>query len=188
MNTFKEIFSKYDTDKTENFSDAYEECLTPIRNNIKLIFEIGVNRGGSTKAWKEFFPNALIVGIDINPECHFEEDRIKIEIGNGADPQFINSLLYRYGRPDIVIDDGSHFSSDIKSSFNFLYKHTRYCYIIEDLGTQFHSFGNGFYINDNEPATNMIHHVTDQLLSGQSSEYSSLKIYYSICFIFKRSI
>jgi hypothetical protein len=185
-NTFKEIFIKYDTDKTDSYGDAYEECFTPIRNDIKLIFEIGVNRGGSVRAFKEFFPNAIIVGIDINPDCFFTDpdQRIKIEIGNANQKNFIDYLINKYGNPDIVIDDGSHCSSDMKDSFNLLYEHTRICYVIEDYCVQTPNFQNGAYINDGIPATIIIHDMINKLLFNQSFA-KSIKIFYSICFFFK---
>ncbi|MHA1342372.1 MAG: hypothetical protein ACTSQG_00165 [Promethearchaeota archaeon] len=183
-NSFKQIFEKYDTDKAINYSKAYNNHLTPIRKDIKLIFEIGVNRGGSVRAWKEFFPNALIVGIDIDPQTYFEEERIRIEIGSGTDKDFMTALIKKYGEPDIIIDDGSHFSSDIKASFALLYDSVKTCYIIEDYGTQFPYHLNGFYINDDAPATSIIHKKIDQLLFGLDA-CKSIQIYYSIAFIFK---
>ena len=184
-NIFRSIFQKYDTDKTEPFSDAYNQLFAPIRDKIKLIFEIGVNRGGSVKAWKEFFPHAVIVGIDIGQYTYFEDDRIKIEIGSGSDENFINSLLEKYGTPDIVIDDGSHFSSDIKKSFQILIDKTKLCYVIEDYGTQTPSYKNGFYINDGSPATNILVDNIEKLLLHNKC-FHAIHVFYSIAFFFKK--
>jgi hypothetical protein len=183
-NLFKSIFKNCDTDKADNYSDAYENAFLSIRENIKLVFEIGVCRGGSVHGFRDYFPNALIVGIEIDQQYFFDnEDRIKIEIGDATDKNFISSLIQRYGYPDIVIDDGSHFSKDIKMSFDLLYPHVRTCYVIEDYGTQFPGFWNGFYINDGVPATSIIHKKTDELLS-QKNICKSIMIYHSIAFIF----
>ena len=66
MNIFREIFSKYDTDKVNgSYELAYEDCFAQIRENVELVYEIGVNRGGSVQAWREYFPNAFIVGLEI---------------------------------------------------------------------------------------------------------------------------
>ncbi len=184
-NIFKSIFQNYDTDKTENFSDAYENHFTPIRNDVHLIFEIGVNRGGSARAWKEFFPNAIIVGIDIGQHTYFEEDRIHIEIGDASKKEIIHDILQKYGDPDIVIDDGSHFSEDIKQSFRYLYNHTKFCYVIEDYGTQNKDYSDGFYITDGEPATNILFDkINDLLLNNESCK--SVHVYYSIAFIMQQ--
>ena len=188
MNTFKEIFSKYDTDKTDNFSEAYNQLFTPIRNDIQLIFEIGVNRGGSIRAWKEFFPNAKIVGMDIEPNTYFEDDRISIEIGDASDKFFALNMIKKYGYPDILIDDGSHFSSDIKKSLEIFFPYVKKCYVIEDIGTQTNLYKNGFYINDNAPATNNVCENAVSLMCQKDFDIKSIHIYYSICFMFKKEI
>jgi len=190
-NVFKAVFSKYDTDKTTphgngdvGYEKAYEECFGNIREHVKLIFEIGVNRGGSVRGWKEYFPTAQIVGIEVMPGSYFEEDRIAIEIGSGTDELFVPFLLTKYGHPDIVIDDGSHLSSDIKASFDLLFPNTLFCYVIEDLVTQQSSFEGGMYINDGVPATTIIHKAVDEILLSPQS-YRSIRIYHAISFFFK---
>lgn len=187
MNAFKEIFSKCDTDKISagHYEDGYEECFGDIRNDIKLIFEIGVNRGGSVRGWKEYFPNAIVVGMDINGGCYFEDDRIKIEICDATNVKSLSDIIEKYGSPDIVIDDGSHFSSHIKESFNYLYPFAKICYVLEDLGSQYKSFENGWYVNDGIPATILAHQKIDELLQ-RIGDCKSIKIYNSICFLFKQ--
>jgi hypothetical protein len=183
-NEFYEIFKNCDTDKAQNYSTAYFETIGDIRQDIKLLFEIGVCRGGSARGFRKYFPNAVIVGIDIDPNSYFEEPGINIEIGDAANEQFINSLIDKYGLPDIVIDDGSHFSSDIKKSFQLLYDKTKTCYVIEDYGTQFFEFRNGFYINDGQPATNILTDHVNSLLF-KPGFCKAIHIYHSICFIMK---
>ena len=185
-NIFKSIFSKYDTNKVDpgGYEYAYEEVLSPIREKIKLLIEIGVNRGGSVRAFKEYLPNSLIVGLEINKSSFFDDDRIKIEMGNATNKYFIDMILDKYGNPDVVIDDGSHFSRDIKTSFTLLYPHTKICYVIEDLGTQSYNFEKGFYINDHIPATIIAHQEIDKLLLYEDTSRRSVKVYRSICFFF----
>jgi hypothetical protein len=184
-NIFKSIFSKCDTDKvTAGYEVAYEEVFSPIREKINLLFEIGVCRGGSVRGFKEYFPNATIVGMEINPKYFFKEDRIKVELGNATNKDFIKMILTKYGNPDIVIDDGSHFSRDIKTSFNLLYPYTKICYVIEDYSTQTKSFQSGYYVNDNIPATTIVHQEVDKLLLDLGTSKNSIKIYRSICFFF----
>lgn len=172
------------TNKHESYNGVYEDAFCNLYpEDIKLVFEIGVNAGGSSRGFKRYFPNALIVGIEIDPKWKFSEDRIVVEIGSGSDADFVNSLISKYGEPDIVIDDGSHFSTDIKKSFNILYDRTKYCYVIEDYGVQYKSYENGYYINDNIPATNIMFDKINELMVSRSM--SSIKIYHSICFFFK---
>jgi hypothetical protein len=179
-NKFQEIFSKYDTDKTF-YSEAYEECFGHIRDDVQLVFEIGVNRGGSMRAWKEYFPNALIVGLEKNSHCFFEEERISIEIGNATKQNFIDAVMNKHGWPDIVIDDGSHKSRDIKASYELLHRYTQRYYVIEDLSVQTPDVKNGFYINDGEPATSVIYKEAEKLLLYRNY-CKSIKVYHSIVF------
>jgi hypothetical protein len=183
MKSFTEIFMKCDTDKAQ-YHDAYEDCFSNTREDVELLFEIGVCRGGSVRGFREYFSNALIVGIDIDPLCYFEEDRIEIEIGDATKKEYIDSLIMKYGRPDIVIDDGSHFSKDIKESFELLYPHVCICYVIEDCGKQYREFRNGFYINDGIPATTIIHNKIDELLFNKNI-CKRIYINHSICMVFK---
>ena len=187
QNPFKEIFSKYDSNKQDEYDEAYWHSFKSIRDDVKLIFEIGVFNGGSVKGWKDFFPNAIVVGIDIRPETFFvdPDNRIFIEIGNATDPEFVKSLLAKYGDPDIVIDDGSHLSSDMKAAYNLLYGNTKICYAIEDYGVQFKEFSNGHFINDGVSATCIAHTHVDNLLYQKNSTVKTIKFYHSICLIFK---
>ena len=185
MNTFISIFSKYNTNKAIDYGYIYDQALTPYRENIKLLFEIGVCNGGSTRGFKEFFPNAIIVGFDIDPISYFKEDRINIRIGNATTPAVINAAIAEFGCPDITLDDGSHRSADIKATYKLLYPHTKFCYIIEDLGTQYVTFENGSFINDGVPATNIVHSKIDELIKYKDCEYKKIIIGHSCCLFYK---
>ena len=183
VNKFEEIFSKYDTDKVA-YSQAYEECFGNIREDIQLLFEIGVNRGGSVRAWKEYFPNALIVGMDKNGHCYFEENRIKIEIGNACHGHFIGQVMAKYGWPDVVIDDGSHRSKAIKKSFDLLYQYTQTHYIIEDLAMQSPDVQGGYFLNG-PPTMSVIIQEAEKLLLYRNAWCRSIRVYHSICLFIK---
>jgi len=184
LDSFFDIFSKYpETDKARNYSEAYETSFLGKREDVKLLFEIGVNNGGSVRGFKEFFPNAKIVGIEIDPRFYFEDERISVEIGSATDSNFINGLLEKHGLPDVTIDDGSHRSADIKETYRLLYDKTKTCYVIEDYGTQYKEFEGGGYITDGVPATNIAHNHVDDLFFNPSSKH--INIYHSIFFMFK---
>ena len=78
---------KYGTDKGGNhllagetchqYTPTYYKLLEPYRYNIKSVLEIGVNYGPSLRMWRDFFPNAHIIGLDSNAECLFNEERIE---------------------------------------------------------------------------------------------------------------
>jgi tetratricopeptide (TPR) repeat protein len=126
------------TDKTtlvQDYLRHYERIFAGIRNEPIQLLEIGVAGGASLRTWARFFPEAWIVGIDINPGCRaYGGDRITIEIGSQANPEFLASLVMKY-QPDIVVDDGSHLAEDILMTFHQLIPFLRPggYYVIEDV-------------------------------------------------------
>jgi hypothetical protein len=140
--------------KWHHYFPIYEKHLMPWRNKTATVFEIGIFKGGSLGMWRRFFgPMATIVGIDIDPQCKkFETEDIRIEIGDQSDTSFLQTIIDKFGVPDIVIDDGSHQMKHISDSFNFLYPKISKngLYIIEDLHTAyFEEYGGGFENSNN---------------------------------------
>lgn len=111
METITQILSKYDTDKVvhHNYGGVYEELFSKFDRNAPLnILEIGTQKGGSLLAWKEFFPNANVYGVDIVdvvPE-KYRKDTVTRIISDIK--RWDNDIEW-----DIVIDDGSHFILDL---------------------------------------------------------------------------
>jgi hypothetical protein len=141
MDSIETIFSKYDTDKNKdfhNYSRQYDRLLEPYRNEKIKYLEIGVFRGESIKAAREVFKNAeCIVGLDINDDCKIYENadnHIFIEIGNAASPYFINYITHKYGKFDVILDDGSHTNIDVIKSFELLFPllNDNGLYVVED--------------------------------------------------------
>jgi cephalosporin hydroxylase len=127
---------------------VYERHFSRYVNQPVTIFEIGCGGGGSLQMWKRYFgPNALIVGIDIEPGCaDFAEDQIAVCIGDQSDANFLGTVIERFGAPDIVLDDGSHVMEHVGASFSFLYPRTAAdgVYMVEDLHTAYwDDFGGG---------------------------------------------
>jgi hypothetical protein len=60
--------------------------------------------------WRDYFGlKSLIYGVDIEPACRsYENERIKIFIGDQADRLFWRELRRKVPNLDIVIDDGGH--------------------------------------------------------------------------------
>lgn len=153
MKTLDEIARYNDTDKSSeihNYCEKYEKYLNFDREKPIKILEIGVLFGSSVKTWSEFYPNATIVGIDINSQCKsYENDRIKIEIGSQDDINFLQSVVDKYGEFDMILDDGSHMQEHVLASFNFLFKHLKKggTYVVEDSCCAYWpSFGGGLYV------------------------------------------
>lgn len=124
-----------------HYFDIYERYFEKYVDKPILMIEIGVDNGGSIDMWKKYFgDNSTIVGIDIRPECkQFEdiENKVFVEIGDQSDINFLNSIIEKYGNPDIILDDGSHIMNHLIKTFEFLYYKMKSdgTYLVEDLHT-----------------------------------------------------
>jgi SAM-dependent methyltransferase len=119
-----EILLKYDTDKNRGvvdgknghyYGEAYDEIFSLFDKNAKLnILEIGVQKGGSLCAWKEFFPNSKIYGIDIEDSIidDYRKDNFEYFIEDVKSPELLKKLQSKTF--DIIIDDGSHQWHDVE--------------------------------------------------------------------------
>lgn len=100
--------------------------------------EIGVQTDHSIRMWEEFFPNATIYGLDIDPKCkQFEGGRRRILIADQSNADFCRQVIRETGRDiDIVIDDGSHrIEHQLKSFSLFFPTLTEHgIYVVEDTG------------------------------------------------------
>jgi hypothetical protein len=112
------------TDKsslTGDYLRHYEAIFSSLRHEKINLIEIGVFNGASVRLWPKFFTAATIVGVDIDPRCRmYASDRVKIEIGSQADPEFLHRLASKYP-PHIIIDDGSHRSDHNIFTFERLF-------------------------------------------------------------------
>lgn len=66
--------------------------------------------GGSLFMWKNFFgKNAKIIGIDLNPDAlRFKKFGFEIIIGDQSKEKFWEIFFKKYGKVDIILDDGGH--------------------------------------------------------------------------------
>lgn len=131
--------------KNLSYLDFYEKHFEKIRNEVKCFVEIGVLNGSSLSTWEQYFPNATIYGIDINPSCkQYEKGRIKIIIGDQNSDEFLNQLKNELPVIDILIDDGSHITAHQIKTFSHLYDKVKEggFYAIEDLRNSYEEFFN----------------------------------------------
>ena len=109
------------SDKWSIYLREYGRIFQPFRHMPVRLLEIGIQNGGSLEIWLKFFKDAQkIIGCDINPDCvrlTYTDPRISVVVGdaNSDDSQAAVSRLSTSF--DLIIDDGSHLSSDIVKSF-----------------------------------------------------------------------
>jgi len=148
--TLQQIGTRHQTDKHDgnhkfcgsSYLDIYHKYLNGIRDLPLKVLEIGVRDGCSHRMWKEYFPNSVIYGIDIDPRCkQSQADGIRIFIGSQGDPQTVHDVMQDTGGEgfDVILDDGSHVNSLTLKSFELLFPHLKRggLYIIEDLGCSY---------------------------------------------------
>jgi len=127
--------------KWPHYFPIYERHFSKYKNQGTILWEIGVGGGGSLQMWKRYLgPFAIIIGLDIRPEClEYEDDQIFIRIGNQSDTLFLQNIINEFGTPHIIIDDGSHVMSDINNTFEFMYDklNSNGIYLVEDLHTAY---------------------------------------------------
>lgn len=128
-NDLADLIEKYGSDKfLSHYTDAYYDVFKEVRQEVKTFLEIGIGSlqsdvessakgflhrhphytpGGSLRAWRDFFPNALVTGVDIAEDCRISEERIESLIFSSTDIYQTNVHLGDR-QFDIIIDDGLH--------------------------------------------------------------------------------
>lgn len=140
-----ELARKYGTDKIDGhtYTPIYERYFADLQPN--LVFEIGVggygdpHKGGaSLRMWRDYFPTAQIISLDIHPK-EINEERIAVYQGSQTDWEVLKKILERHGLPDIIIDDGSHVCADVIRSFELLFPTLPLggWYVVEDTQTSY---------------------------------------------------
>lgn len=128
------------------FTPHYAHHLARFRELPVRVFEIGIGGyqdpaagGGSLLIWKRYFRRGQVFGLDLFPKHGLDAPRLRTLQGDQSDPGFLISLAEQHGPFDIVIDDGSHVSDHILTSFDALFPYLRPggLYVIEDLWTAF---------------------------------------------------
>lgn len=162
-----EISKKYITHKTkQDFMHLYKNYFESFRNKKLNLLEIGIDKGNSLRVWREFFSNANIIGIDIEKK-DFKIDGVDFFIGDQSNLNFLKTVINKYKTFDIIIDDGSHFTKHIITSFNILFPHLNEngMYIVEDLQTSYipRYGGSRFKLNKKNTSMNFFKRLSDSV-------------------------
>lgn len=141
-----------------SYTPHYHSLLKDLRPSTNLLLEIGIGNiplmkgltgntyrpGASMRMWRDYFPNATIVGCDILHSVLFEEDRIKTFQVDQSSIESLSNLMKTVQTiqpyADIILDDGSHQENHMVTSFKTLWKLVRPnggLYIIEDINQDF---------------------------------------------------
>jgi len=155
-NLLETLFNKYKSDKgTEigprhSYSEFYSKYLEKIRFEKLLILEIGLCDGKSLRTWYEYFPNSIIIGLDIDDKTDYNNDRVYTFKLDQSNPNqlinFVNECKEKEYEFDIILDDGSHHMLDQQITLGYIFPLLKSggMFFIEDLHTSLAD--NGFFI------------------------------------------
>ena len=201
---------KFGSDKWGDhfYTRHYDRHFAEFREQRIKLLEIGIGGfesptlgGESLRMWKYYFRRGMIYGLDVFDKSPIDEPRIHTIMGDQSDPECLKAIADGLGPLDIIIDDGSHLSSHIITSFTALFPYVidGGLYVIEDLHTSYWPGWNGNRNDVNDPATTIGFlktlldglHYQDQM-PGSSVKPSSITqnvrgihIYHNIAFIEK---
>jgi len=213
-NELELIARKERTDKAKRkhfYTKWYDLYFKIFRYKKINLLEIGVKEGRSICMWGKYFKNANIYGLDIDKECINVEvfKKFKIFIGDQTDIELLGKINKHVKNGfDIIIDDGSHITSDQKETFVYLFDKLNLggIYVIEDLQTSYrqnYKRGkcenfvdflkkriddvnyNGRYTINNFDVIKKDGKKLDKLNKYEKT-IESIHFYAGICFVFKR--
>ena len=146
-NNLRVLANIYKTDKRgHDYLEKYQRHFSSLRFGRINLLEIGIggyedpNAGGnSLRMWKKYFPFGRVHGIDIVDKSSLAERRIQIHQGSQTDLHFLESVMEKVLPVTIILDDGSHISKDVITTFKFLFPKLRKggWYVVEDIQTSY---------------------------------------------------
>ena len=140
-----QLGTKYGTDKASrghDYLNLYERFLSSFRHTANSILEVGVYNGGSLPVWRDYFPNAQIVGLDIDPDAvRFAGDRVIVEMADQSNIADLTRIATKYGPFDLILDDGSHIWDHQITTLRTMLPHVKPggYFILEDIDTSYGS-------------------------------------------------
>lgn len=151
-----ELFTYYGSDKTKHgYTSLYHSLFKYIKDKPIDLLEIGIGtmienvpssmvgyalNGYKPGGCRDYFTKGNILGVYIQPDTQFSEERITISLGNSLIKDEIDSVL-KDKMFDIIIDDGSHLDHHQLMTLRNVYPYlkTGGYYIIEDVLSKFGS-------------------------------------------------
>jgi hypothetical protein len=164
-NDLCKLAEHFKTDKWggHRYAQHYQRHLQHLKMESFNLLEIGIGGysragqgGASLRMWKHFFPNATIYGMDIEDKSFVDEDRIVTFVGDQSDPNSLLAIADKIGQLDVIIDDGSHLSPHVRTTFETLFPLLTDggIYAVEDTQTSYWPEWQGSE-DRNDPSTSM---------------------------------
>lgn len=110
---------------SHNYTDYYSKLFAHCRKHITKVFECGLGTnnptllssmgvngkpGASLRVWRDYFPNAVVYGADIDKDILFQEERIQTFYIDQLNPTAIKNFWDEVNVTDFnfMVDDGLH--------------------------------------------------------------------------------
>lgn len=122
MTRLCDLAKKYGCDKTvsifHDYTPFYDQLLQG--RTVTRVLEIGIGSvasmshvkdykpGASLRMWREYFPEAMIWGLDNDPGVMINERHILSLPCDQGNELSLTRVAYDLGHFDLIIDDGSH--------------------------------------------------------------------------------
>ena len=162
MSELNKLALRYEIDKADryvhgghDYARRYEPLFQALKDSVEdrpvKVLEIGVGSGGCLRVWLDFFSTmqhrADVYGVDNNPVAivNIEKQKwdVKVSIGDATNVDFWVNFVAKSGSDfDLIIDDGSHYSEHIITTFGQVWPLVRSggLYVCEDLHCSYQSF------------------------------------------------
>lgn len=182
MQNLTNLAIKYKTDKFGKhfYTPIYEKYMRDKKNKKINFLEIGVGGwsnktgysdpylgGESLKMWRDYFKNGKIYSLDIFKKKLNLGNRVKIFQGSQDNDKILSKIVYKSGKLDFIVDDGSHLYKDVIFSFNYLFNYLKNggIYFIEDTQTSYlkEFGGDGFYLQNKKTIINYFKGIVDKI-------------------------
>ncbi len=150
------IFDRNGSDKStrHSYESVYSEILSNLENpkiieiglgSINAFPYAGLNPGGSIKSWRDFKPNAIIIGADIDHDAVSAIKEIGIQVDQTSSESLTNFKMQSKKHSssfDLIIDDGFHDPhANIRTLLNlFELLSDKGYYVIEDVHSSLINF------------------------------------------------
>lgn len=131
MNDLDQLLNEHASDKQSQngYAPIYHALFKHLRSQPVTLLEIGIGTliqgaycsmyghdlpgyrpGASLRAWRDYFPNGLVYGLDVQPDTMIlDEPRIITALVDSTSAAAVGAFLTK--KPsgfDIIIDDGAH--------------------------------------------------------------------------------
>lgn len=141
MHDIDDLFNAHASDKQSQngYAPIYHALLKHLRDRPVRLLEIGIGTvipgaycsmyghdlpgyrpGASLRAWRDYFPNGTVCGVDVQPDTMIrDEPRIATAIVDSTNAEAVRAYLGDRAF-DVIVDDGAHIPElQVKTLRNF---------------------------------------------------------------------